>query len=346
MKNNKRSLFRFLCIVSGSFVFTGFSLSYASFTIYSLDNLLKAAFVIISAVFLMLFAAMAYKSAGRHSNKLLKIRSIMIYTVAAAAAGWLLMAGGVWLLRYEVLYTNSPLKQESFIRVRQEDDFEKISITVQEDVTLRGFLFKPQHGGVTPLAIYFGGRGEEASGIIGYAPKINGCSMAFINYRSCGLSEGRQNEKNLLSDAAAVYDYFANRDDIDKNNIFLIAHSLGTGIAIQLASERDVKGIVLSAAYDLYTSGVIQDKFPLIPVGLLLPDEFDSLAAAPGLKLPALFLLAEEDKTISHKRTLELFGRWGGKAEKVIIAGTHHENITANDSTWKYINSFLHEIID
>jgi predicted alpha/beta hydrolase family esterase len=346
LKNSKGRLFNFISIVSGSCAFAGFGLSYASFTIYSLDNLLKAALAIISASFLALFIATVYISAGRYAKKMTKIRNVLIYTAAAAVGGWLLTAGGIWLLRYEVLYTNSPVRQDLFTQVRQQKDFEKISIAVQGDITLRGYLYKPQCETVTPLAIYFGGRGEEASGIIEYASKIKGCSMAFINYRGCGLSGGSQNEENLLSDAAAVYDCFAARNDIDKNNIFLIAHSLGTGIAIHLASERGVKGIILSAAYDSYTSGVIQDKFPLIPVGMLFPDEFDSLAAAPGIKVPALFLLAEKDKTISRKRTLELFNRWGGKAEKVTIAGTHHENITLSDSTWKYINSFLNKMIN
>lgn len=210
---------------------------------------------------------------------------------------------------------------------------------------MQGFLYKDKKQGKASLAIYFGGRGEEASSIVEYAAKVKGYALAFINYRGCGFSNGIQNRKNILSDSEVIYDYFAGRSDIDKDNIMLIAHSLGTGVAINLAAERSVRGIALSAAYDEYTSGVIQDKFPLIHAKMLLSDEFDSLAIAPKLKIPALFLLAEKDRTIVRSRTLNLINSWGGKAESVVIEGTHHENITLNDYTWESINNFISRVL-
>lgn len=145
----------------------------------------------------------------------------------------------------------------------------------------------------------------------------------------------------LFSDAALIYDYFTQSTDIDANNIVLIAHSLGTGIAIHLASQRSVKGILLSAPYDKYTAGVIQDKLPLLPIKQLISEEYDSISIAPRLQVPVLFLLAENDRTIRRSRSMRLFRQWGGKADMAVIKGTHHENITFNELTWRKINEFL-----
>lgn len=161
-------------------------------------------------------------------------------------------------------------------------------------------------------------------------------------FRYCGSSTGTQNSEKLFSDAATIYDYFANRDDINKNNIVVISHSLGTGIAIHLALKRDIKGIILSCPYDKYVTGVIQEKLPLVPIKLLIKEEYNSISIAPKLNKPVLFLLAEEDKTVVRGRSMKLFDHWGSKNRKIsIINNTNHESITIHDLTWSNINTFL-----
>lgn len=224
----------------------------------------------------------------------------------------------------------------------QEELFEDINIVTADQVNLQGYLYKTKKE-KTPLAIYFGGRGEEATNIAEYANKIeNEWALAFINYRGCGSSTGTQNNEQLFSDATIIYDYFSNRDDIDKKNIVVISHSLGTGIAIHLALRRDIKGIILSCPYDKYVTGVIQDKLPLIPIKFLIREEYNSISIAPKLKKPVLFLLAEDDKTVVRGRSMKLFDHWGSKDRKIsIINDTNHENITLHDLTWSNINIFL-----
>jgi pimeloyl-ACP methyl ester carboxylesterase len=224
----------------------------------------------------------------------------------------------------------------------QEEQFEDINIVTSDHVNLQGYLYKEKKE-KTPLAIYFGGRGEEATNIAEYASKIrNGWALAFINYRGCGSSTGTQNNEQLFSDAAIIYDYFSNRDDIDKKNIVVISHSLGTGIAIHLALQRDIKGIILSCPYDKYVTGVIQDKLPLVPLKLLIKEEYNSISIAPKLSKPVLFLLAEDDKTVVRGRSMKLYNHWGSNNRKVsIINDTNHENITFHDLTWSKMNTFL-----
>lgn len=345
MKNSKSLLFKLICILTGIFAFISVNIAYAMSKIQEFISRFGIILIIIPCVLLAAFITLISMSHRWNVKKESRVKNILKYVFVVMFGGWTVLVGCVYFFSEEVLYTNSPVNQELLNKIQSQDNFEKISIKVESDISLQGFLYKENNQDKAPLAIYFGGRGEEASSIIEYAEKVKGYSLAFINYRGCGLSNGTQSREDILSDSLAIYDYFTTRSDIDKDNIILIAHSLGTGVAINLAAQRNVKGIVLSAAYDEYTAGVIQDKIPLIPVKMLISDEFDSLAIAPKVKVPALFLLAEKDRTIVRSRTMKLLNSWGGKAESVIIEGTHHENITLINYTWENINSFIDKLV-
>ncbi len=275
------------------------------------------------------------------------VKSIMPSLIIVIICGWLILICLVYFFRYQVLYTDSHRSKNYFERIQMQDEqFENVDIVTVDHINLQGYLYKKQSNEKTPLAIYFGGRGEEATNIVEYATKIkSGWALAFINYRGCGSSTGRQDSELMFSDAAFIYDYFSNRDDIDNENIIIISHSLGTGIAIHLASQRDIKGIILSCAYDKYVTGVIQDKLPLVPIKLLIKEEYNSISIAPKLKNQVLFLLAEDDKTVVRSRSMKLFNHWGSKNKKIsVIYDTNHESITFNDLTWSNINNFLDNI--
>lgn len=345
MKNSKRFVLNLICILTGICAFISVNIAYAMFKVQEFISMFGVILILIPSVLTAAFIVLISLSYRWNVKKESRLKNIIKYVFVVTVGGWILLVGCIYFFKEEILYTNSPVRQELFNKIQPQDNFEKIIIKVESDISLQGFLYKDNNEGKAPLAIYFGGRGEEASSIVEYAAKVKGYSLAFINYRGCGLSNGTQSREDILSDSMSIYDYFAARSDIDKDNIVLIGHSLGTGVAINLATERNVKGIALSAAYDEYTSGVIQDKVPLIPVKMLLSDEFDSLAIAPKLKIPALFLLAEKDRTIVRSRSMKLFNSWGGKAESVVIKGTHHENITLNNYTWENINNFIYKLL-
>lgn len=335
-----------LAILIGILSFICFNISYSLFSLHSCPMVIKITSCVVSVLLGLLFLGISTQTASSSAAIPLIILKVLTCIIIVTLCGWLTLIGFVYLFKYQVLYTDSHLRDEYYARIQmQEDKFENIKLITYDKVKLQGYLYKESEGYKTPLAIYFGGRGEEAANIVEYAAKISsGWSLAFINYRGCGLSNGRQSKELLFSDAALIYDYFARREDVDCNNIVLISHSLGTGVAIHLASQRNIKGIILSCPYDKYVTGVIQDKLPLIPIKLLITEEYNSISIVPKLKVPVMFLLAENDRTILRSRSMRLFHQWEGSPQISIIKGTHHENITINKLTWEHINQFISNI--
>jgi len=217
---------------------------------------------------------------------------------------------------------------------------EEITIKTSDNVGLKGWFVKQSSMPKSPLILYFGGNAEEVSYLIKETPRITGWSLALINYRGYGLSEGTPNEGNLCKDAVEIYDYFSKRPEIDNSKIVAFGRSLGTGVAVYLAQQRPIKGVILATPYDSINS-VAQEKVSFIPVWLIFRNRFNSLSRAPSVNIPMLALLASEDKVIPTWHAKRLIEKWAGKNTVITIEGAGHNTITYSELYWESINDFL-----
>jgi len=219
-------------------------------------------------------------------------------------------------------------------------DVEEIQIETPDHVILHGWFVKNSAAKKSPLLIYFGGNSEEISGQIMEIDQFKEWSLLLINYRGYGLSQGKPSEKNLFSDAVLVYDSFLKRTDIDPERIVAIGRSLGTGVAVYLASQRAIKGTILITPYDSIKN-LAEEIYPYVPVSWLLKHNFDSKALAPTIKVPLLALIAQNDKTIPPSHAFALIEAWGGAVHKKIIPDIDHNNITLGRGYWESVKGFL-----
>ncbi len=78
-------------------------------------------------------------------------------------------------------------------------------------------------------------------------------------YGEESLIEGFTVNEEVIEDAVSAVDFLYQREDIDKNKIFLLGHSLGGMLAPRIAEKTDkVRGIIMLA-------GTIKDLLELIP---------------------------------------------------------------------------------
>jgi len=219
----------------------------------------------------------------------------------------------------------------------------EVNIPVGDGLTLRGWLARPQGTvGRMPLAIYFGGNAEEASGMATLAGRFPGWALLVVNYRGYGGNAGAPSEKALVADALAIYDWAAKRDDINAARIALIGRSLGSGVAVQLAAKRDVRALVLLAPFDSLRA-VAQHHYPFVPMGLLLRHPFDSLVLAPDIRAPLLVVAAERDSIIPPEHARRLFDAWRAPKAWLAIPGADHNDLDADPACWDTVAAFLAE---
>jgi pimeloyl-ACP methyl ester carboxylesterase len=221
---------------------------------------------------------------------------------------------------------------------------EELAFEAADGVRVRGWLVSRAAGaapGRGPLVVYYGGNAEEVSWQAA-EPWPPGWSLALVNYRGYGKSEGRPSERELCADALVVVDALARRPDVDPARIVLVGRSLGAGIATYVAAHRQVAGVILVSPYDSMTE-VGRRHYPWLPVGLLLRHPFDARSLAPAIRAPLLAIAGGRDTIIPVVHSQRLFDAWGGPKRWVELPAADHNDISSWPAFWPAIDAFLRE---
>lgn len=186
--------------------------------------------------------------------------------------------------------------------------------------------------------IYFGGNAEDVAGNIDtFSSAFPRHSLYLVNYRGYGGSSGRPSEKALLADALTVHDHLQSQYPW----ISVIGRSLGSGVAVYLASERPVTKLVLVTAYDSLVN-VARHYYWYLPVRLLLRDRYDSARRAPAVRAPVLIVTAGEDEIIPSARSEALAATFApGQAEFVVIEHMTHNSLDLVPSYFDTLRRFM-----
>ena len=173
--------------------------------------------------------------------------------------------------------------------------------------------------------LYFGGNGEDVSGSL--APLVAAFpdrEIVMLHYRGYGGSTGQPTEQSIADDAAGLFD----KVHAEHPDVVVIGRSLGTGVAVRLASTRPVSRLVLVTPYDSLL-GIAQKDFPWLPVSLLLLDKYESWRYVPKVAAPTLILAAERDEVIPAASTRQLRDRFPpGQVRYVVIPLASHNTIS------------------
>ncbi len=191
-----------------------------------------------------------------------------------------------------------------------------------------------------PLVLYFGGNAEEVSWMIEEAGSAPGTAWMLMDYRGYGASEGSPSERALVADAKTLYDHAVTLPGVDPKRIYAFGRSLGSGVAVALAAERPLAGVILATPFDSLAA-VAKRYYWYLPVDLLLKHRFDSIALAPNLKQPLLCLISERDEVIPPVHGERLFDAWGGPKRRILLQGAGHNTTDAHPLFWPSIREFL-----
>ncbi|MDP2167792.1 MAG: alpha/beta fold hydrolase [Thermodesulfovibrionales bacterium] len=260
---------------------------------------------------------------------------------AGVLLGMLLIYAFLYFSQDGMIFIPQTITKDELAGIKKQyPDAGEITVKTPDGITLHGWFLGAKEKGASPLLIYFGGNAEEASGFMTLTERFKGWSLLLMNYRGYGLSQGRPSEKALFEDAVLIYDLAAKRKDVDPEKIVAMGRSLGSGVAVYLASERPLKGVILVSPYDSIRS-VARDIYPFAPVSLMLRHPFDSLSRAPSITAPMLAVAARDDKVIPLEHSVRLAEKWGGRHHLVIINGVDHNSIIFENAYHEAVDAFL-----
>lgn len=211
-----------------------------------------------------------------------------------------------------------------------------MSVTTSDGEILKYYWRSPQEG--MPSIIVFHGNGDAA---VRQTYKANALAKAGFGvllgeYRGYGESSGSPSETGLKVDGQAMYDFVRQRTDAP---IGLYAHSLGTGVAVKLATQRDVFAIVLESAFDSHLA-VAQKAIKWLPMDLLLKHPFRSDLITGEINVPILMMHGTLDRVVGIKHGKILITAAPAGTRFLEIAGAGHNDLINFGSVERAIGFF------
>jgi hypothetical protein len=247
----------------------------------------------------------------------------------------------VYLAQDALIFYRQPLPEARRAEVARHFPLvQEIFIQAADGMKLHAWHARVSSAENSPLVLYFGGNAEEASWMLEETVNAPGVSWLIVNYRGYGLSGGAPGEAALASDAIEWFDYAMTLPGADSKRIYVFGRSLGSGVAVALAAQRPLAGVILATPFDSLAA-VARHYYWYLPVDWLLKHRFDSIALAPKLTQPLLCLIAERDEVIPPVHGERLFDAWGGAKRKIVLQEAGHNSTDAHPMFWPAIREFL-----
>lgn len=186
--------------------------------------------------------------------------------------------------------------------------------------------------------LYFGGNAEDVAGNLpAFAAAFPAHSLYLVNYRGYGGSTGSPSEAALQADAIAIYDDLRGRHP----EISVIGRSLGSGVAVHLASLRDVHRLVLVTPFDSLVN-VAREHFRYLPVGWLMRERYESANRVPAVRAPTLVVIAGADEIVPRARAAALVAAFpASQVRSEVLPGATHNGLDRMPQYLERIEEFL-----
>jgi fermentation-respiration switch protein FrsA (DUF1100 family) len=182
--------------------------------------------------------------------------------------------------------------------------------------------------GDKPVLLYFHGN----AGAIRYRVDrfrnltASGMGLVALSYRGYGGSSGSPTEQGLMQDAAAAYEFAVSHYAPER--IAVWGESLGTGVAVAIASERAVRCVILEAPY-FSAVDIAASAYPFAPVRWLMQDQFRSDLRIGKVTAPVMVVHGDRDAIIPIASAERLFALIKSPRHFTRIEGGGHEDLAA-----------------
>ena len=144
-----------------------------------------------------------------------------------------------------------------------------------------------------------------------------------MDYRGFGRSEGRPSERGLYRDADAAYDYLI-RQGIPAERIVLHGESLGSAVAVDLASRRPFAGVILECPIPSVT--VMAGR--VVPwLGPLFVYGYDASRKIGRVHAPLLIIHGDDHRRVPIAMGRALFDAANPPKSFWAVPGARHLNI-------------------
>jgi len=174
---------------------------------------------------------------------------------------------------------------------------EKVKIKTQDNIELMAWYHSKNLKEYKTILFLHGNAGSLENRIhkINHFEDMN-VNFLLVSWRGFSGNEGKPTEKGLYQDAKSAVAWLKSKG-ISENDIIIYGESLGTGVATEIAQNKNFGGIILESPFtSMVDAG--KDKYPFLPVRLLLKDKYESDKKINNISSPILIMHGKVDNIV------------------------------------------------
>ena len=204
-------------------------------------------------------------------------------------------------------------------------ELQPLNVTTKDGLNLVSWYSPPRNHDKLTIVFFQGNAGHLGYRNYKVRPWLNaGYGVLMVGYRGFG-NPGMPSEQGFYSDARAAIDALKAKGVPDKS-LVLYGESMGTGVAVQMATEYQAAGLILESPYTSVPD-VGADRYPLVPVRFLVRDKYDSLAKIGRVHMPLLLLHGEMDQVVPVKFGRQLFAAANEPKQAEFVPDAGHNDV-------------------
>ncbi len=203
-------------------------------------------------------------------------------------------------------------------------------LTTKDGVKIHTWYHLPSKQGM-PMVIYLhGNSGHLGKRELKYKELIDmGYGLIAISWRGFGKSEGEQSEEGLYNDARTSIE-FLKQLGFNTEDTIIIGESLGSGLAVKMATENKFKGVFLITPYTSIADRA-QEIYWYLPVKMLIKDNYKNLEFIDQINSPVLIVHGTEDDIIPHSHSEQLIDKAQEPKRLIIYPNKGHNNLDTRE---------------
>ena len=201
-------------------------------------------------------------------------------------------------------------------------------------------LYIPPSDEDVPVILIFhgnGGAGEFSHNRLSFFSGL-GYGVLLPYYRGYGRSSGSPTESGLIMDGLTSFDFLLSRG-ISSDRIILVGESLGSAVAVRVGALRDERAVILEGGFSS-AADIASYRYPLLPVSLLMLDQYHSLDYIGSIDSPLLMFHGTSDRVVPFRFGRLLYDRASFPKRFVSVEDASH-GLTFSPRQWSQADDFI-----
>ncbi len=153
-----------------------------------------------------------------------------------------------------------------------------------------------------------------------------GYGVLLAEYRGYGGNSGNPSEQGFYKDGRAYINWLRAEKGFDIDEIVIYGESIGSGTAVQMASEYDIAGLILEVPFSSLLE-IATRQYPFVPVKYLLKDRFMNIDKIANINAPLIILHGYKDKVIPFSSAAKLFDAASPPKKLIDFKDGNHSNL-------------------